>query len=116
MNSASQVLDPIPLAVAARRGNGRRMVTLLAMVCLLGAALVIARDAGTPTVPDEAPAVAQVTDLTAADAGAPATLTSQIHFPPLQHIICPILNHLGHLPFVGAIINFLRVLFGCISP
>ena len=41
---------------------------------------------------------------------------SQFNFGTLQAIVCPILAALAGLPFVGAVIQALRVFFGCISP
>ena len=119
MDKASQVLDPIQTPVSVRRSPARRVITMLALVSLLGAALVIARDAGSPAVRDKATVAAEVSAVNPSDVGAPATLTAQF-FPPIQAIIqaivCPILNALAGLPFVGPVINTLRILFGCISP
>lgn len=119
MESASRLLDPIQQPVAERRGRLRQVVTMLAVVSLLGAALVIARDASTSPVRDKAQVVSQATNLNAADAGAPATLTAQIDVGGLiRAIVCPILNALAFGPlggFIGPIIAGLRASFGCVS-
>lgn len=113
MDNGSQVLDAIQTPVAGRRGGLRRAVTILALLSLLGAALVIARDAGTPTVSDKASIVAEVGSV--ADTGAPATLAQ---LPPVGGIICATLNAIAATlgPTGAALIQPLLVLFGCISP
>jgi hypothetical protein len=118
VDNATQVLDPIQTPVAVRRGGARLVITVCALVALLGAALTVARDAGTPTVEDKAQVVAEVSTAAQAEEGAPANLAAQIIFPPLQAIVCPILAAVAlRVPaFALGIINALRVFFGCVSP
>ena len=74
----TRTLDPVAVVPVSPRAGFRRIATFVAVVALLGAALVIARDAGTPAVRDQGTAVAQVTTDEVAPLGAPASLQGQI--------------------------------------
>jgi hypothetical protein len=113
------MFDPVAVVPVRRRGGFRRIATFVAVVALLGAALVIARDAGTPTVRDQGTAVTQVAVDEVAELGAPANLQGQIVDVAalIRAIVCPILARLAAaIPFAGGIIASLLVRFGCISP
>ena len=120
MANATHVLEVAEAPSQRVHGRGRLAVSLLAVVALLGAALVIAHDAGTPTAEESTKAVTVVDTAAVADSGAPAALRPQIGAGAFA---CPVLEAVINLflgsPFFGLVVNILirlRVAFGCISP
>ena len=116
VNNLTQVLEPVEAVHIRRQFGARAVVSFLAVVALLGAALVIAHDAGTTSV-DQAPVV-QVSDGGAVDLGMPATLNQ---FNP-ANIACVIIQALisafARTPFGSlavAILQAILATLGCPS-
>ncbi len=118
MDNGTEILDPIAPSSADHRGGFRRLATFVTIVALLGAALAIARDAGTPAIEDNTKVLAEMNAPAVAEAGAPASLAPAQFFPPFQSLVCGILASIARFlpPFVRGIFNAIRAGFGCISP
>ena len=120
MENPTQVLDATRKPSAGRQGRARLTVSLFVLVALLGTALVIAHDAGTPSPEHRSKIVSAVKTSDVADSGAPASLRAQIN---VSGIACAVLDALvgafvttPFFAFVANILISLRVSFGCVSP
>ena len=119
MENPTQVLEATTAPSRGSRGRGRSAVTLVVLIALIGAALALARDAGTPTAEEKTNMVEAVDAGAPAESGASAALRPQIGFGGL---ICATLNAIFNaflqtpfFVFIANVLLSLRVSFGCVS-